>query len=233
MTDSKLSPAKQKPHHDGHRSRLKDRFAKSPEALQDYEILELLLGYPLLRKDTKPLAKDLLRSFSSFAGLLSAKPAELENIDGIGKGVSMFLDLLREFYARTEEMPLRKREILATPENVARAARKRLGHLGTEQIWAAFVDSRHRLLAWKMVGLGTVDNSTIHTEELISQCITLKAKGVILVHNHPGGDPRPSRQDIELTEKISKAAEQINKRLFDHLIITDSAAFSINELRLL
>ncbi len=214
-------------HYHGHRERLRERLNDTPESLTDYELLELLLGYVILRKDTKPIAKELLNKFSTIHSVIDAKPEELTGITRIGKGVQNFWVLLHELMARYAESPLRKREVLCSPETVASMARQRLGKLGHEEIWVAYVDNQNRLISWEKAARGSTNTSTIYPREILERALKIKASGFILVHNHPGGDPTPSGADIEMTKCIQRAAQTLVIRLVDHIIITDSNCYSL------
>ena len=155
MEQHEPSPAKRRQHYLGHRKRLRARLADAPEKLQDYEILELLLGYVILRSDTKPMAKELLTRFGSLRGVIEAQPERYLDIPGIGEGVAGLMALLREFTPRYLESRVRKREELCSPEAVAAMARERLGRLAHEEIWVAYVDNGRRLVAWERAVRGT------------------------------------------------------------------------------
>ncbi|MDR2489016.1 MAG: DNA repair protein RadC [Desulfovibrio sp.] len=216
-------------HYHGHRKRLRERLADAPETLADYEILELLLGYALLRRDTKPLAKDLLQRFTSLRGIFEARPGEYAAIPGIGEGIAGFLALLREFLSRYAESPTRARAILCSPRAVAAMARERLGKLAHEEIWLALVDRRNRLIAWERIAQGTVNASTAFLREIIEHILAVKAAGVVLAHNHPGGDPTPSDADREFTLHISRALRPLGIRLVDHVVVTENRCYSLHD----
>lgn len=213
--------------HQGHRQRLRERFDKTPESLAEYEILELVLGYVLTRKDTKPIAKEMLRRCGSLRGVLQARPETLEDIPSVGPGVRIFLTLMQDFMTRAAEAPLRAREELCTPESVARMARQRLGAMGHEEMWVAFVDNQNHLLLWERSARGTVNATSIYPREVIARALAVKAAGLFLVHNHPGGSHLPSGSDLELTRRVQEAGIPLNVRLVDHVIVTDNLCYSI------
>ena len=219
----------EKPHYIGHRRRLKERLARDPAKLHDYEVLELLLGYVQPRKDTKPLAKSLLKHYPTFRDILAAKPNELETIDGIGPGIIKFLTLWAEFWSRTEQSGLTARSILNSPDKVIRLARSRLQFKSLEEFWTIFVDNKNRLVGFEKISKGTVDQAPVFPREIISQALEKRASGIILVHNHPGGDPNPSIQDRELTSKIKDISLSLGLRLLDHIIVADEDSFSFQE----
>ena len=214
------------PHYHGHRRRLKDRLAENPRGLAEYEVLELLLSYANPRRDNKPLAKALLARFGSLRGVFSARIAELLTVEGFGEGYARFWLLWREFWARINEDPVRERVVLSSPDIVARMAMARLGSLEDEEFWVALVDNKNRLVGWEQVSKGTVDQTAVYPREVLALALVRKASGVILVHNHPGNDPKPSRQDVELTQRIVIAAREVEVRVLDHLVVTEKSYFS-------
>ncbi len=222
-----------KPHYIGHRNRLKERLKKNAAGLQDYEVLELVLGYALPRRDTKPLAKALLNRFGTLAGVYGARPEELADIAGVGPGLVTFWRLWREYWARVEESKLRQREVLDSPEVVADMARARLGYLGKEELWLACLDAKNRLLAFCAVSRGTVNQSAVYPREILAEALRREAGGIILVHNHPGGDPVPSKADRDLTRRIAFLAQEMGLRLLDHIIVAEKKYYSFQEKGLL
>lgn len=221
------------PHYLGHRQRLREKLLTTPAALADYELLELLLGQVLPRRDTKPLAKDLLARFGTLRGAMLARPEELVDVQGFGEGLSGHWALVRELFARLGEEPVRQRQVFSGPEVVAEAARARLGHLRVEEFWVALVDNKNRLMAWERVSTGTVDETPVYPREVLALALKHQASGLILAHNHPGGDPSPSVQDRDLTRRIATSARELGLRVLDHLIVTEGAHFSFQEAGLL
>lgn len=221
------------PHYLGHRQRLREKLHSEPKALADYELLELLLGQVLPRRDTKPLAKELLTAFGSLRGVLFARPEELCDHKGFGEALLGHWALVREVFARLNEAPVRERQVFSGPEVVAEAARARIGHLRVEEFWVALVDNKNRLMAWERVGRGTVDETTVYPREVLALALAHQASGVILAHNHPGGDPSPSTADRELTRRIAQAAQNLGLRVLDHLVVTETRHFSFQEAGLL
>lgn len=211
----------------GHRKRLKEKLLKYPEAMPDYEILELVLGLALLRSDTKPLAKNLLDRFQTISGVLDAKPEELLSVVGFGPGLVTLWGLLRELMSRYVEGPLRSHQTLCTPESVADLARVRLAGHAKESVWVAFVDTKNRLISWEQIQRGTIDQAPIYPRDILERALILKASGFFLVHNHPGGGLFPSPGDIQVTQHIQRACSLVGLRFIDHLIVADSGAFSL------
>lgn len=207
------------------RKKLKD----DPTKLADYEIIEMLLAQVVTRKDTKPLAKELLARFSSVKGVLEARLSELRQVNGFGPALETHWILLRELMSRREESQARQREVLASSALVAKMARTRLAGNEKEELWIAFVDSRNRMLAWEKASQGTVAGVTCYPRELLERAIILKASGMIMVHNHPGGSLAPSLEDLDLTKHIAESAKQIGLMLIDHIIITDEGHYSLSD----
>lgn len=199
---------------------------ENPRGLADYEVLELLLGYVNVRRDTKPLAKELLARFGSLRGALTARMGELRDIPGFGPGVEEFLTLWREAWARFHEQPLRDRVVFNSPEIVAEAAKARIGTAEHEEFWMAMVDNKNRLIGWEMVSKGTVDQAAVYPRDVLAAALGRKASGIVLVHNHPGADPKPSLQDTEFTRRIKHAAREVDIRVLDHLVVTENRFFS-------
>ena len=224
---------KQLPHYLGHRQRLKERLNKEPILLPDYEVLELLLAYGLPRKDTKQLAKDLLSEFKTMEGVMGARDSALLQITGFGPGLLTFWKLLREVWARRQASDLQQREQVNSPSKVAALATARLGSLASEEFWVILVDNKNRLLAFERISQGTVDQTPVYPREVLAMAFTHKASGMMLVHNHPGGDPTPSSQDMDLTRRISQVATDVGIRVLDHLVVAENRYFSFQEQGLL
>ncbi|SDB49471.1 DNA repair protein RadC [Desulfonatronum thiosulfatophilum] len=220
-------------HYLGHRKRLKARLAENSQGLADYEVMELLLGYALPRRDTKQLAKEMLTRFGSLRGIYYARPNELEGVPGMSSSVIVLLDVWREFWGRVQEGAVQERHVFSHPRTVADFAIARLGHELTEQFWVALVDNKNRLVQWRQVSRGTVDQTPVYPREILRMVLHHQASGLILVHNHPGGDPKPSIQDQELTRKMQRAAQEMDIRVLDHIIVTESDYFSFQAQGLL
>ncbi len=201
--------------------------------LPDYEVLELLLGYGLPRRDTKKLAKDLLAEFKTVEGVLGARDAALLNITGFGPGLLTFWKVLREIWARKLASDIAPREQINSPSKVAALAAARLGPLASEEFWVILVDNKNRFLAFEQVSRGTVDQTPVYPREVLARAFTHQASGMMLVHNHPGGDPTPSSQDMDLTRRISQVATDVGIRVLDHLVVAESRYFSFQEQGLL
>lgn len=219
--------------HEGHRARLKKRLQLETQALADYEILELLLGYVLLRKDTKPLAKELLERFTSLRGVMDARPDELQNVDGFGPGLLAFIGLLREFMARYAEAPVRYRQEIASAKAVAHMARMRMAGMDHEECWIALVDRQNRLLSWERLQRGRTSEVSLIPRDVLELAYARKASGIILVHNHPGGGTNPSAPDLLLTSELQRLAPSMGLRFLDHIIVTEADCYSMSQGKLL
>ena len=212
---------------------MREKLLRDSAGLADYEVLELLLGLAQVRKDTKPLAKELLRRFSSVRGALDARAEELLHVAGFSSGTLALWKLLREFMARYAETPLRKREAIESPRQIADMARMRLAGCSHEEIWAALLDTGKHFIAWARLSEGTVNASPLCVRNLLEQAVLCRASGIILVHNHPGGSDKPSGTDIEATRHLFQAAFALGITLHDHLVLSEDACYSFKEKGLL
>ncbi len=211
----------------GHRQRLKTRFLNDPQLMADYELLELFLGYALLRKDTKPLAKELLARFGSLSQVLQARKEELEQVEGFGMGVWTLWLIFRECLARTATAPLLEKEVLASPQTIARVAQKRLFGISHEECWIALVDTGLRCLGWEKLMQGSIDSIPISPRDVIAKVLQRNAYGFILVHNHPSGCAKASRPDLILTEQLRQLSPHMDITFIEHIIITEKECRSI------
>ena len=218
---------KESPHYFGHRQRLRERFLEQGSGMPDYELLELLLSYGLPRKDTKPLAKELLDRFGNLKGVFAADSRELREVSGFGPGLETFWEVLRELWKRLGQQGLEPKAKLDSPQRVAEAARRRLGYDSVERLWAALLDNKNRLISFRELGSGTVDQIHVHPRQVLTLALEYKASAVILAHNHPGGDPTPSAHDLELTRRTQRAGTEIGIRVLDHVIVAEESYCSL------
>lgn len=218
---------------EGHRERLRARYRLSGEAaLQDYELLELLLTYAIPRRDTKLLAKRLLERFGTLARVFEADPAILEETDGVGPQAATLISLIRPLATRfLMEAPTPKILLRSTGDAAAYFQAKLKG-LPEEEVHVAFVNSKNAVTATECLQRGTVDQSVVYVRKVIERALAHKASGFIVVHNHPSGDPAPSPQDREITQALKTAAATVGVRFLDHLVIgeTDPFSFKTNGL---
>jgi len=221
------------PHYHGHRRRLREKLLSNPRQLADYEVMECLLAQVIPRQDTKPLAKELLFRFGSLRGAIQASGEELLLTPGVGPSCAAFFALLRETVARFGEAPAREGAALKDARTVADLARARLAGKKNEEFWVALVDSSNRVQAWECVSVGTEGRATVYPREVLALALGRKASGFFMVHNHPGGDARPSDDDVALTDRLARIAHDLDVRLVDHIIVTDNDYFSFRAQNML
>jgi len=223
------------PHYLGHRDRLRERLREAGEdALPDYELLELLLFAIIPRQDIKPLAKKLLDEFDgNFASLLSASRERLKQIPGVGDAVADHIALIRSVLARTAKQKAVVRETLSSWSALIDYCTKRMASEINEQFRVLFLDRKNKLLKDEVQGRGTVDHTPVYTREVVKRALELGASAIILVHNHPSGDPTPSRSDIDTTKEIVEAARLLGVSVHDHLIIGKTSHASLKQLGLM
>ena len=215
----------------GHRQRLRERFLKggASAGFHDYELLELLLSYAIPRRDTKRLAKALLEEFGSLESVISQPPEILQKVEGIGQAASVLLNLI-SMIARKERPPRKGEHILLDRlEGVKAYLSDELRFVRRERLIALLLDGRNRLIAEKLIDSGSVDRSAVHPRNLVEKIIQTGATGVILVHNHPGGRPEASREDLELTRKLRELGRSLGFRILDHLIVSPEGVLSMRE----
>ena len=204
----------------GHRERLRERFLKGgADALHDYELLELLLFRAIPRRDVKPIAKMLLQRFGSFAEVIAAAPARLKEIDYVGDSVVAELKIVEAAALLLARQSMRKRLELGSFSQVLDYCRGAMAFLETEEFRILFLDKKNGLIADEVQGRGTVDHTPVYPREVIRRALELNASAIILVHNHPSGDPTPSTADVTMTETIADLARSLGVKLHDHLII--------------
>lgn len=230
----KAKSGKPAPHHTGHRDRLRQRFREAGDgALADYEVLELLLFRAIPRRDTKPVAKALLARFGTLAGVLGADPAQLADVPGVGDGVALELKIVHAAAARAGRSALMKRPVIGSHSALLDYISTAMAHEKREQFRVLFLDRRHALLADEVLQRGTIDAAQVHIREVMERALHHGASAMILVHNHPSGDPTPSRADIEITKRLTTAAEAVGMTIHDHLIVGKELTASFKALQLL
>ena len=223
------------PHYVGHRERLRARFMEAgADALPDYELLELLLARTIPRRDTKPLAKELLAQFGSFADVLAASPERLRAVKGLGGGQAIIdLKLVHAAGVRMLRRQVLNRPALTSWSALLDYCTAAMACSETEQFRILFLDRKNNLIADEVQQQGTVDHAPVYVREVLKRALELSASAIILVHNHPSGDPTPSRADIEITRKIVEAADKLSIAVHDHLIIGRGGHASFRGLKLL
>lgn len=215
----------------GHRDRLRQRFAAHGfDGFRDYEVLELLLTYAIPRVDVKPIAKRLLKVFGTLAGVFDAPVSELREIEGIGEKGAVFLTLVRQVEVRYLASDLPGKAVFDAPDKVKAHLRLLVQGRGMECFGAIFTDQQHRHVATQIMFEGTVDRTAVYPRNLMKRALELDAKGLILFHNHPGGTPRASREDIELTRRMAEACEPLEIKVLDHFLIAGKEVLSFKEM---
>jgi len=211
---------KDKPHYHGHRARLRQRFLEGgPEALPDYELLELMLFGGRPQGDVKPLAKVLIKRFGSFARVLSADPQELTQVDGIREAGAAAIKAAQAAAIRLIREEAMAQPVIGSWDKLLAYCRASMAYNKTEQLRLLFLDRKNKLIADEVQQRGTVDHTPLYPREVIKRALELGASAIILVHNHPSGDPTPSAADIEMTREVQKAAEAVGLALHDHVVI--------------
>ena len=223
------------PDHEGHRQRLRERFANAgPGALHDYELLELVLFDAIPRRDTKPIAKALLRQFNeSFAEVVNAPPARLKEVKGVSERVVHQLRLVREAALRLKQVELKERNVLGSWDAVLEYCHARMSRAAVEEFRILFLDRKNRLIADEPQQRGTVDHTPVYPREVVKRALELSASAIILVHNHPSGDTTPSRADIDMTRTIAEAAKPLGIAVHDHLIVGRNGHKSFRAMNLI
>ena len=209
-----------KPHYHGHRQRLRDRFQQSgASTLQDYELLELMLFRVIPRADTKAAAKALLTRFGSFAEVLGAPLKLLQEVDGIGESAALEIKVVSAAAERMARGAVSARQVLSSWAEVITYCRAAMAFEPREQFRILFLDKKNLLIADEVQQTGTVDHTPVYPREVVRRALELSATAIILVHNHPSGDPTPSRADIDMTRTIIDTAKPLGITVHDHIII--------------
>jgi DNA repair protein RadC len=218
----------------GHRQRLKDRFVNGgPESLPDYELLELVLFSAIPRRDTKPVAKRLLERFGSFAEVINAPPNRLMEVEGVGMAAVTQLKIIRASALRLMRIGIMQKPVLTSWNTVLDYCRAAMGFEDREQFRILFLDKKNRLIADEVQQEGTVDHTPVYIREIVKRALELSACAIVLVHNHPSGDPAPSRADIDMTRQIVEAAKPLGIAIHDHIIVGRQGHASLKALKLL
>jgi len=217
-----------------HRKRLRERFLQGgSQAMPDYELLELLLFRAIPRQDVKPLARKLLETFGDLAATISASPARLTQVEGVGEAVVVELKLAEAMATRLTRARVLNRRVISSWDALLDYCHTTMSHRETEHFRVLFLDRKNTLIADEEQGRGTVDHVPVYPREIMRRALELNASALILVHNHPSGDPTPSQADIAMTEQIRAAAQSLSITLHDHLIIGKSRESSFQALGLL
>ena len=207
-------------HHLGHRQRLRERFRKGgSSAITDYELLELVLFRAIPRRDVKPLAKRLLRQFGSFANVITANDNRLKEVEGLGDAVITEFRIVQAAAVKLAQGQIVERPALSSWNALLDYCQASMAYNKTEQFRILFLDRKNILIADEIQQEGTIDHTPVYPREVVKRALELEASALILVHNHPSGDPTPSRADIDMTKQIIDAAKPLKITVHDHLII--------------
>jgi DNA repair protein RadC len=218
----------------GHRERLRERFAKGgADAMPDYELLELALFAALPRRDTKPLAKALLARFGSFAEVIAAPRARLLEVKGVGDGIVHHLKIVEAAAHRLAKTRVINRPALSSWTALLDYCTAAMARSQNEEFRVLFLDRKNVLIADEVQNRGTVDHTPVYPREIIKRALELSASAIILVHNHPSGDPTPSKADIAMTREVAGAAKALGIAVHDHLVIGRGGHASFKSLGLL
>jgi DNA repair protein RadC len=222
------------PHFHGHRERLRARFLEAgSDALADYEVLELVLFRAIPRRDVKPIAKALIARFGSFAEVIAAPAARLAETPGLGASAVAELKIVQAAAARLARGEVKRRPALSSWSAVLDYCRTAMAFAEKEQFRILFLDKRNQLIADEVQQVGTVDHTPVYPREVVKRALELSATAVILVHNHPSGDPTPSHADIQMTQQIIDIAKPLGISVHDHIIVGKEGHASLKGLRLI
>jgi len=231
--DAAGDEAEEGPGHAGHRHRLRERFLKAgADALPDYELLELLLFWAIPRRDVKPLAKRLIARFGSFAKVAGAAPADLAGL-GLTENSVALLKVVQAAGLRLGKEQVQDRMILSSSSVLYGYLRTAMAHEVQEQFRLLFLDRKNALIADEVQSKGTVDHAPVYVREVVKRALELGATALILVHNHPSGDPTPSRADIEMTREIARTAAPLGITVHDHIIVGRGEPASLRAMGLM
>ena len=234
FADISTKPDKAVSPHAGHRERLRARFLKAgAEALADHELIELLLFGALPRIDTKPLAKSLIVHFGSYEETLAAPAERLRAVKGMSDGAVALLKAVEAAAVRLARKTVQGKPVISSWSALLDYCKAALARAPVEQFRVLLLDRKNRLIEDALMAEGTVDHAPVYPREIVKRALEAGASAVILVHNHPSGDPTPSRADIDMTKAIAAAAKPLGLAIHDHLVIGRSGHASFKELGLL
>jgi DNA repair protein RadC len=222
------------PHYLGHRERLRERFLEAgPEAVTEYELLELVLFRAIPRRDVKPLAKALIAKFGSFGEVVSAPRQRLREVEGLGDAAIAEIKIVQAAAGRLARGQAKKRTVLSSWSAVLDYCRTTMAFADKEQFSIIFLDKRNQIIADETQQTGTVDHTPVYPREVVKRALELSATALILVHNHPSGDPTPSRADIQMTQAIVEIAKPLGIAVHDHIIVGKEGHASFKGLKLI
>jgi DNA repair protein RadC len=231
---SMVEPPDEAPGHLGHRARMREKLLNAgPDALLDHELLEMVLFLALPRRDTKPIARALLARFGSFANAIAAPLHELREVEGLGEAGAAALRTVQAAALRLARAEVIDRPVLNNWDRLLDYLTAALTRERVEQFRVLFLDTRNRLIADEAQARGTVNHTPVYPREVVKRALELQATALILVHNHPSGDPTPSRADLEMTQEIKAAAGSLGIVLHDHLVVGNGRHLSFRREGLL
>lgn len=229
--DIKEKSVTEKPHHAGHRDRLRARYLKSGAgAFEDYELLEMMLFAAIPRRDVKPLAKALLARFGTIAGVLGAPVEDLLRVKGLSENSVVLLKTVHALTQRALLDDIRKRPLLNSWQKLIDYCTVAMAHEKREQFRVLFLNRKNQLIGDEVQQVGTVDHTPVYPREIVKRALEIGATAMILVHNHPSGDPMPSDADLSMTEDIIRASAALGIHVHDHIIISESGHISFKSL---
>ncbi len=233
MKKIKTSAKEDTPDYLGHRDRLRKTFCEAgADALNDYELLELLLFHSIPRKDVKSEAKRLIGHFGGINKVLQADIESLCAVEGISDRSALLIALAREIGTKCLEKKALDTEKLGSPELVAEFARAKLAHSRDEILMAVFLNAKNRVCGYDFISEGTTDCAVVYPKKIVRKALEKNACGIILAHNHPSGECEPSNDDISLTRKVKSAAETVDIKVLDHIIVGVSGYYSLVEKKI-
>jgi len=229
------APAEASQHHGvGHRARLRSRLlTNGADALHDHEIVEYLFAVAIPRKDTKPLAKQLIAEFGGFGGLLSADSESIGRIGGMSESAVASLKIVQAACLRLLKSEFEARPVLNSWQGLLDYLRADMAHQGTERVRVLHLNTKNVLIRDDLVSQGSIDSSAIHVREVIRRALDFGSASLIIVHNHPSGDPKPSRQDIAITRELIEAGRSLGITVRDHIVIAGNGHASMKALGLI
>jgi DNA repair protein RadC len=231
--EANSSAAAPAPHYHGHRQRLRERFRSAgSDAVSDYELLELVLFRAIPQRDVKPLAKSLIEKFGSFGEVVAAPAARLAEVKGLGEAAITELKIVAAAAQRLARGEVKRRPVLSSWSSVLDYCRAAMAFAEKEQFRILFLDKRNQLITDELQQVGTIDHTPVYPREVVKRALELSATAVILVHNHPSGDPTPSTADIQMTKAIVDIAKPLGISVHDHLIVGKDGHASLKGLRL-
>lgn len=216
-----------KPYYQGHRQRLKEKFDEAPSVLADYEILELVLGYSIPRKDVKPIAKEMLMQAGTIGGVFNI---DFQRVNGAGKETERFLRIVAELYNRIENSYYDTKQPISRPEQIYRLLKYHIGFAENENFAVLLLNGKGCLIGKRIMTEGIVNNAVVYPRQIAEYALNNKAVSVVIAHNHPSGDSSPSKKDIELTNIISESLSTLGIKLKDHIIVCKNEYSSLFDL---